>query len=292
MRTEPITPAEIKSFDDNGYLILRDVLHLEELRALQEDTSALIRRGLEQRTELTERERHDFRYEVDDVLGREMFYRVNYLYDKPGRSFLPLLAHPFILDLARRMVSEDFVPTWESMVFKVPGAGREIKWHCDVESMVVTTPHRIFNVDIYLDESDLENGCLLVIPQSHKPEGWETLKPAGIRAKYGYDLERGAPINMQAALMKPGDILLHSIYIVHGSPSTTSQRLRRVIYYEFRSASVILESPPKGGWDEAWIRKRLRLLHEAIRQRALAPYAAHDPFPFVYDPPAPWRLTT
>jgi hypothetical protein len=43
--------------------------------------------------------------------------------------------------------------------------------------------------------------------------------------------------------MHPGDVIIHNILVLHGSPAAQSH-LRRVIYYEFRPAEVELAIGP------------------------------------------------
>jgi len=57
--------------------------------------------------------------------------------------------------------------------------------------------------------------------------------------------------------LNPGDVLVHDVMLVHGSEATLANRLRRTIYYEFRSARQILDEGP---WDAAFIDQRLRLV--------------------------------
>ena len=73
--------------------------------------------------------------------------------------------------------------------------------------------------------------------------------------------------------MKPGDVLIHDIMVLHGSTQNLSQTLRRVIYYEFRAASHIRSA---GWWDDAWINKRLDFLQCALHERKLHPYGMDD----------------
>ena len=67
--------------------------------------------------------------------------------------------------------------------------------------------------------------------------------------------------------MRPGDVLVHDVMLVHGSQPTLGNALRRTIYYEFRPAEQILEEGP---WDRAWVDKRLRLLPPAFEAYAEA----------------------
>ncbi len=61
-----------------------------------------------------------------------------------------MLGAPQVLAVAESLCGRNFVPTYESMVFKQEGDGEKIRWHQDA---VHPRNHRIFNYDLYLDAS-------------------------------------------------------------------------------------------------------------------------------------------
>lgn len=262
-----ITDDEIRFYDENGYVILRGVLQPDELANLQAESRRL----------------------MDEIAsggpadqwcnrGPEGIpYYLTYLHSHPNSASLRLLAHPTILDLAKRMVGDDFVPTFESLVFKLPGNGSSVPWHRDA-NFDRSTGHRIFNTDIYLDDSVEENGVVWVVPGSVH---WSREKIAEYLALPTFEKP-----GMVAATMNPGDILLHDIMVLHGSDINHSDKLRRVIYYEFRSARQILSTK---SWNEEWISARLKLLQHALHERKTHPYASDDE-QFPYTLPAEWPV--
>ncbi len=74
--------------------------------------------------------------------------------------------------------------------------------------------------------------------------------------------------------MEPGDVLLHDVMVVHGSPPVEGKALRRTIYYEFRAAEQIIAEGP---WDRDWVDRCLRLVPPAL-SRYEAAYPDADPF--------------
>ena len=70
--------------------------------------------------------------------------------------------------------------------------------------------------------------------------------------------------------VNPGDVLFHSILVLHGSPAAQSQ-LRRVLYYEFRPGEVEREQGPH---NPEYIPTKQKVLLSCLRQRAAAPYSA------------------
>ncbi len=184
----------------------------------------------------------------------EVFFRVDYLHSKGEAASLELLGSPQVLAVAESLCGANFVPTYESMVFKKAGDGEKIPWHQDA---VHPRKYRVFNYDLYLDTSKKGGGALRVVPQS------QTVihDACAVAEQYGWDLPGVIQVELE-----PGDVLLHDVMVLHGSERTLGKALRRTIYYEFRSAEMIEEDGP---WDSEWVRRRLKLLPLALKHHAI-----------------------
>jgi ectoine hydroxylase-related dioxygenase (phytanoyl-CoA dioxygenase family) len=250
-----ITDDEIRFFDENGYVICRNVLHDDELVSFRAESARLI-------DEILSGGPADARC----LRGPEGIpYYLTYLHANPNDFSLRLLAHPFIGDLLTRMVGPDFIPLWESLVFKLPGRGSSVPWHRDGNP--AEGNERIFNIDLYPDKSTVENSCVWVVPGSHL---WEKERATEMvqRGRESFDLPDAVP-----AEVEPGDVLLHHVKVLHGSTMNTSNELRRVVYFDNRAAS----------WNERYrwfarevIEKRCRLYQYALYQRKTNPYPTDD----------------
>jgi len=246
--TEPyqLHQDQIEFFDQNGYLILRNRFPPEVVERLQRASHAWIEQGRAERPD--DPSLPDFAY-AERPSGRAL-YRVNYLHDKEPSASLELLGSPAMLGIAESLASPDFVPTYEALVFKSEGYGAPVEWHQDA---VHPRTGRIFNVGVYLDSARSAGGAVRVVPGSHRG-------PANVCAladDHGWDVP-GAVI----AELEPGDVLVHDVMVVHGSPGVSGNPLRRTIYYEFRPMQQILEEGP---WDREWVDRRLRLVPAAMR---------------------------
>ena len=249
-------PSEqVQFFDQNGYLILRKWIPDKLLESIQRAGAGWIRQGME----LTS-ENEDYRFNVEG--GKRIMYRVDYLHNKGFPASLELLGSPQVLALAESLCGNNFVPTYEAMVFKQEGNGTAIRWHQDA---VHPRRWRIFNLDMYLDASRKGAGALFVIP------GTQNGKQAfcNIENSFGWDFPGAIEVEME-----PGDVLMHDVMVAHGSPETHGNPLRRTIYYEFRAAEEILADGP---WDRQWIDRRLRLIPVALRSYTRA-YPESEPF--------------
>ncbi len=237
-----LSEEQIRFFDENGYLVLRGWVTSELLERLQAAGTHWIDQGPDCDT-------HTDDYNFAKRPHGEVLFRVNYLHNKGQDASLELLGSPQVLAVAESLCGHNFVPTYESMVFKQEGDGEQIPWHQDA---VHPRNRRVFNFDLYLDRSSIGSGALRVVPGTQK----QLLDVCDIRDRYGWD----APSVIQVE-MEPGDVLLHDVMVLHGSEPTSGSALRRTVYYEFRGAEEILEDGP---WDESWIDQRMRLIPVAL----------------------------
>jgi ectoine hydroxylase-related dioxygenase (phytanoyl-CoA dioxygenase family) len=236
-----LSQEQIRFFDANGYLVLRNWIPQDLLARLQEAGQVWIEEGLHAPED--DPNYRDYMF-AQRSHGRVMF-RVNYVHNKGQAASLELLGAPQVLAVAESLCGPNFVPTYESMVFKQEGDGEAIKWHQDA---VHPRGHRIFNFDLYLDLSRADAGALRVIPKTQL----QRQDICALTERWGWN-----PPGVIAVEMQPGDVLLHDVMVVHGSEQVEGKALRRTIYYEFRAAEEILEDGP---WDREWIDKRLRLV--------------------------------
>lgn len=266
-----ISDREEEFFLKNGYLVLPSVLESGELRHLRGAMDLLLSYGLEE-----VREHPDFSYGRGHLTGRPILQRIEYVIDKTEEARV-LLGHPFILRTVERLQGTDFIPTWDSMVIKLPGEGTCIGWHRDAGAECVGS-EPIFTVDFYVDDADHDT-CLWVHPGS---QTWDPERVLKVTQQDGFVTEDAIPIPMKA-----GDVLLHNILLLHGSPANTSSKLRRVIYFEFRPIHVELE---RGPHVPDYIPLKQNVLRACLEKRAQAAYLSlEDSYQYLpsVDIPAP-----
>ncbi len=251
MTSYALTSEQIAFFDENGYLVLKNWIPAPMLAKLQSAGQTWIEDGLNATPEHPSY--GDFHFAMR-THGRTMF-RVDYVHNKGQIASLELLGSPQVLEVAASLCGNNFVPTYESMVFKQEGDGEAIKWHQDA---VHPRNHRIFNYDLYLDHSRSGGGALWVIPKSQQ-QGQDICR---LTEDYGWNVPGSIEVEME-----PGDVLLHDVMVVHGSPHVEGNQLRRTIYYEFRAAEEILLDGP---WDRTWIDQRMRLIPLGQKRYAAA----------------------
>lgn len=254
-----LTADQIRSFDENGYLVLKHRITGPLLARIQEAGHRWIEQAKASEGQSNAGQAKNPNQADTDYAfakrpgGKTVPFRVNYLHNKGESASLELLGAPEILAIAESLAGPDFVPTYESMVFKMAGDGEIIPWHQD--AVFQKRNHRVFNIDIYLDAASRDGGALRVIPKS------QTAIHDVCKMNDGtYDWINGAH---EIMAMEPGDVLIHDDMVLHGSPRTLQNQLRRVVYFEFRPAAQIFEEGP---WDRGFVDQRLRLLPLAMKR--------------------------
>ena len=278
-KQECITEDQAQFFRDNGLLVIRNVLRGAELKAMRDQTQPLVDRAMTEKPKDA-----DYMYKKHELTGEQVPFRVEYVIDKTSAG-KALIGHPFILRSVEKIQGRNFIPTWDSMVFKQAGAGAAIPWHRDAGTGNGADRCHIFNVDFYLDGSDMTN-CLWGILGSNKwtqAEADATVKKLNDAPGSFSTDQRCAPI-----LMNPGDVIFHNILVLHGSPAAQS-KLRRVVYYEFRPAEIEREFGPH---TREYIAIKQKVLAACLHHREQTEYAKRET-PFTYNPSpqfAPPRL--
>jgi phytanoyl-CoA hydroxylase len=267
--SDGITNEDAGFFRDHGLLHLQNVISPEELAVLDLESMVLLDQAGK-----PDFEHADYMYATHSQTGNKVPFRIDYVTDKM-LSARVLMAHPFVLRSVEMLVGKSFIPTWESKVFKMEGAGAQVNWHRDAGPYLSDQPP-VFFADYYLDDAD-ETTALRAIPGSHL---WSYQDAMNRTSVLNRDNDFESP-DIVVLPVKAGDVLFHHVHTLHGSPAGTG-KLRRVIYFAFRAISVERITSPNR---PRFIPAKQRILLECLQCRSEAPYV-QDSLPFSYRPDA------
>ena len=137
--------------------------------------------------------------------------------------------HPAILDRVSQILGENIL-LWQSNLFDKPPGAEEIPWHQDRLFLELEGGTNV-SAWIALDDVDINNGCVQVIPGSHR-QVIPPANPAATRGSSATAFGRMADpgrINNDEAInieLKAGEFMLFDEYLLHRSNTNTSQRQR------------------------------------------------------------------
>ena len=124
----------------------------------------------------------------------------------------------------------------DKLNFKRPG-GAPFPWHQDSPYFAFECPHvdRLVSVQLYLDDATEKNGCLWMIPGSHKHGPLPGLTERGTLGRLYTDVERALPGAELVPLEAPaGSAIFFHGDVVHGSRSNRSAASRRAFVLTYQ----------------------------------------------------------
>ena len=211
-----LTSDEIEHYHEHGYVIQRWRLPADLLARMRADLDALL--------------------EANQGVSRDSMFCPHIV--KGGtqglsgsNEWLEYARIPEVLDLVAQVVGPDFL-LWGTTVFGKPaGTGKRVTWHQDGEYWPIR-PLATCSAWIALDDATPENGCLRIIPGSHKQR-----RLRAHTQKDSPDLVLNQELNAEAydeadavdLVLEAGQFSLHDVYLVHGSEPNRSTK-RRACY--------------------------------------------------------------
>ena len=154
-------------------------------------------------------------------------------------SFIKFARDENILNMVGQILGSNFA-LWNSSFFAKPAKiGTTTPWHQDGQYWAMR-PLATCTVWMAIDDSTPENGCLRVIPGSHKGKN---LRRHQVNDSPGLALNQELlPSEFDASkavdmILKAGQISLHDVYLAHGSEPNQSDRPRRGMTLRFMPTS-------------------------------------------------------
>jgi phytanoyl-CoA hydroxylase len=246
---EPMTATAaaaelVRRYQRDGYVVLTDALSVDELGALREEAVRICRgeRGAVEGVQPAGAE------EPDELVVRR--YLCIHFPHKLSPMLRGMLARPAVVGALTQVIGPD-VKAMQSMLF-VKSEGRPGQaWHQD-ELFIPTRDRSLTAAWIALDDATVENGCLWVLPGSHRPG---ILYPDREHHDSRFDCEVEAydfPYRDEDAVaveVAAGSVVVFNGYLLHRSlPNTGRHGLRRALVNHYMSATSLLPwmLPPEG----------------------------------------------
>jgi len=169
-------------------------------------------------------------------------------FDEP-RLFAFLLSDE-VLDLVQGLLGPDLILWSSHFISKDPHVGRATPWHEDSAYWKgrLDRYDKLVTVWLAVDRSDQDNGCMQVIPGSHRWGGFSEYRPVDRRRHtFGteivdLDVELAAPLELER-----GQCSLHDGRIVHGASANLSDRRRLGYTMRYLAADVRLQPEANRG---------------------------------------------
>ena len=244
LQTEGLTKEQIREFEEEGFLILRQMLPGEALQPLIDELTQKVDAAI---TEAIQQGQLDAKDTFDDApfasrlaLASEACRDRNWLWEnyfsrgKPiSAGMFTLRTSPVLLDATESLIGPEILAHPQfALRPKMPDLDlMDIPWHQDLAYLIPAEAGEtlVVNFWIPLVEATEQNGCMQVIPGSHR-EGliahdlWlETPGHKGARGIADADLPASSIVTCE---VDAGDVLLTMERLVHRSIPNRSQTVR------------------------------------------------------------------
>ena len=155
--------------------------------------------------------------------------------------YLNIARIPEILTMVRQVIGDN-VALWNSSFFAKPArVGTKTPWHQDGEYWPID-PLATCTVWIAIDASTCENGCLRVIPGSHRAKrlaGHSENNGPGLALNLELNSDEFDESQAEDIILEPGQVSLHDVFLFHGSEANTSDHPRRGMTLRYMPTSSI-----------------------------------------------------
>ncbi|MDB6092539.1 MAG: putative dioxygenase [Verrucomicrobia bacterium] len=205
--------AAIKAFyQANGYFVLENGFTAEEVEALKQETT-LICRG--ERGELPNQEKANPAEPDESVLSR--FLCIHFPHKCSDVMLATLHSQPTVQALTT--IIGPNVKCMQSMLFMKASGKPGQAWHQD-EDYIATRDKSLVGAWIAMDRATVENGCLWVMPGSHRPgilweqrwHGDRRFDCAEQSINFPFTDDQSIPVEVE-----PGSVVFFNGYLLHRS---------------------------------------------------------------------------
>lgn len=146
--------------------------------------------------------------------------------------FRELSDSPKLLDIVESLLGPDLVYHYSKINMKPPSIGSVVEWHQDITYYPLTNSSSLA-VLMYLDDADVENGCLQVIPGRHNGRLLDHSKDGYFVGKIVEPVDESEAVPLEG---KAGTAIFMNCMTPHASVTNRSNRPRRTLILSFRAA--------------------------------------------------------
>ena len=237
-----LDPRQLAAFERDGFVKLAGFAEASTGHAMLDRVIDVARRAAagediepafvlpEQQAELAARDRAEVRPE-------DLVSKVFRLARDPVFHEFAVAAD--VTDRVAQLLGTDDVDVFLSQfIFKNAGAWGQ-PWHQDSFYFPFDPPRPVVGVWLAISEATLANGCLHVLPGSHREPIRTHVDDRRPNANYGYveivdhDMTGSVPV-----LMQPGDLLLFDSHLMHRSTDNETDGVRAAMVFHYARAGT------------------------------------------------------
>ena len=238
MKNVIVSKADMNFYNENGYLIVRGLLNPAEVKSIQDFKKNMDKEVANADGDFQKDGAH-FNFERKDInlsfnsanaeCRRGVLRKIQEVYFL-DETFRKVCTSEKVLDVVEKIIGPTIYYHSSKLMYKGAG-GRQKPWHQDFAYWKSLNSKQV-TVWYAIDKATKENGCIQVIPGSHKK---------GLVDHFGPELQfkledHYKPSDIVYAEMNPGDVLFFDVLTFHYSDANLSKNDRLSAILDFQSA--------------------------------------------------------
>jgi ectoine hydroxylase-related dioxygenase (phytanoyl-CoA dioxygenase family) len=227
-----LSKQQIEFYNENGYLLVENAVSPAQLARMRDIAYDFIEKSRAVSVS-------DDVFDLDDGHSAEA--------PRLTRIKLPHRQHPYFWEVAkssgitevlRQLLGPDVLLQTSKLNTKAPGGGAAVEWHQDW-AFYPHTNDRILACGLMLEDVDLANGPLQVIPGSHRGPVLDHNNKDGVFCGAIDPDDPEFHADKAVTLTgKAGSMTVHHARTLHGSAPNRSDRARLILFYECLAADA------------------------------------------------------
>lgn len=221
-----LTETQYSQFRENGYLAIDGFFVPDEAEVLRIELERIYNRELERGAGINCAVQEDG--SKRDNQGERQNLQVIPLCNRSDlHKGLPF--HPKVVSVVKQLIGDEFMLELDQAFWKPPKIGVGTSWHQDNAYFKIEDPLRGTAMWIAIHDANIENGCIHVIPGSHR-ESYEHYRDplSDHHIRCDPPEERAVPIELKA-----GGVLFFCYGVAHCTKSNLTDKERAGVALHF-----------------------------------------------------------
>jgi ectoine hydroxylase-related dioxygenase (phytanoyl-CoA dioxygenase family) len=218
-----LTEEELKSYRKNGYLIIREIIKPDGLKQIQDECMS----AWSKEKESFDPNKSWLQNSLLVNIHHQAATVKDYYFNGP------------LVDIASEIIGPNIKGATSQLTFKMKGNTKPFGWHQD-NGYGELDPYNALTTLTALDDTDRGNGCLWLIPGSHKGgqvRVYQNEDQKKSQSEIIVDADDSLAIPME---MKAGDALIFNCWMLHKSDGNMSEtRDRRILFLRYADADAV-----------------------------------------------------
>ena len=226
-----LTKDEVNFYNDQGYLLVEDVISENQ----HKEMLALVD-GFFEKSKMIRENDNIFDLEDGHSSDNPRLKRIKQPHQH-SQFFWDIIKESKIEEILKDILGDSVSLKTSKLNTKAPGGGAAVEWHQDW-AFYPHTNDNVLALGLMLNDVDIDNGPLMVIPESHKGPVLSHFNNGVFCGAIDPD---DSDFDMSKAVTLTGkarSMTIHHARTLHGSSPNNSNRDRLVLFYECNSADA------------------------------------------------------